>query len=336
MATFDIFNNDAFSLSSLSQVITDLPRVPTKIGSSGLFQEYGINSLTMMIERRGAGLSLVPTAPRGGVPQPIQGVKRKLIPVSGVHLPQTGGLDADEVQGIRAFGSESEVEAVATAVARKAGYMKANLDVTLERHRLGAIMGQVLDADDSVLLDMYDLFGMTQQTVPFNIATAGSTTDIKASCQTVTDIIEDAMGGKVVPSIHAYVSRDFFAKLTGHSSMKTAWERWQNGQYNREQQDRNGFSFGGITFEVYGGGVNGVSFLPSGTGFAFPMGVMGMFQTAYCPANFMETVNTNGLPYYLKQQVRPWQTGVDLYSQSNPINLNCYPEAVVKLKASAT
>ena len=59
MATLDIFNDDAFSLSSLSQTIVDIPRVPTQLGDEGLFNEYGINSLSMMIERQGAALKRV-------------------------------------------------------------------------------------------------------------------------------------------------------------------------------------------------------------------------------------------------------------------------------------
>ena len=66
MATFDIFNNDAFSVSQLTQTIVDVPRIPTYLGDSGLFQEYGITTTSFMIVRKGSNLQLVPAAPRGG------------------------------------------------------------------------------------------------------------------------------------------------------------------------------------------------------------------------------------------------------------------------------
>ena len=124
MPALDIFNDDAFQLSALTQTITDIPRVPTQIGDEGLFQEYGINSLTMMIERQGSSLKLLPTAPRGGVPEPVARGNRKLIPIAAVHIPESGSIIADEVQGVRAFGSETEVDAVSRVVQRVLRNMK--------------------------------------------------------------------------------------------------------------------------------------------------------------------------------------------------------------------
>lgn len=103
MATLDIFNNDAFSVSQLTQTIVDIPRVPTQLADEGLFNEYGITTTTMMIERTGSGLKLVPTAPRGGVRATVGRENRKLIPIAAVHLPQGDTIMADEVQNVRAF-----------------------------------------------------------------------------------------------------------------------------------------------------------------------------------------------------------------------------------------
>lgn len=335
MATLDIFNNDAFSLSQLTQVIVDIPRVPTQIGDEGLFQEYGINTLSMMIERQGSNLKLVPTAPRGGVPEPVALTGRKLIPVAGVHLPQSAAIMADEVQGVRAFGTESEVDAVMNLVRRKAAQMKANLDLTLEYHRIGAIKGQVLDADGtSVLWNMYDMFGMTQQTQFFALAT--STTDVKQKCVELRRKIQVALGGRPAGNIVVRVSDSFFDALVGHASVKKAYDLWLNGQFLRESQDGTDFTFAGVTFRPHSGGTSAGDFIPTDLGYAHPVGVPGMFQTAYCPANFMETVNTQGAPYYLKQERMKYDMGVELFSQTNPIHLCTLPEAVVKVSAAAS
>ena len=63
MATLDIFQDDAFSVTSLSSTITDIPDVPTKLGDKGLFQEEGISTTSFMIERQGSSIKLLPTAP---------------------------------------------------------------------------------------------------------------------------------------------------------------------------------------------------------------------------------------------------------------------------------
>lgn len=335
MATLDIFNNDAFSLSRLTQTITDIPRVPTQIGDEGLFTEYGINTLTMMIERQGSKLSLVPTAPRGGVPEPVALTGRKLLPIAAVHLPQSGAVLADEVQGVRAFGTETEVEAVSAIVTRKMALMKSNLDLTNEYHRIGALKGQVLDADGStVLWDMYSLFGFTQDTVFFDLSNAN--TDVKQKCIDLKRKVKTALGGRTLQKVRVKVSPGFFDKLVGHKSVIAAWAQWNNGAYNRMDQSEGDFEYVGVVFQIYEGGTSAGDFIADGLGYAYPVGVPNMFQTAYAPANFMETVNTNGLPYYAKQERMKYDLGVELFSQSNPIHLNTLPEAVIKVSVAAS
>lgn len=335
MATLDIFNNDAFSLSRLTQTITDIPRVPTQIGDEGLFTEYGINTLTMMIERQGSKLNLVPTAPRGGVPQPAALTGRKLLPIAAVHLPQSASVMADEVQGVRAFGTETEVEAVSKIVERKLAVMKANLDLTNEYHRVGALKGIVLDADGTTeLWNMYTMFGFTQQTVFFDLNNAAS--DVKQKCVDLKRMVKIAMGGRMVSKVRVKVSTEFFDKLTSHATVKKAWELWQNGLYARMDQSEGDFEYAGVIFQMYEGGTSAGDFITAGLGYAYPVGVPGMFQTAYAPANFIETVNTNGLPYYVKQKMMDYDIGVDMMSQSNPIHLNTLPEAVIKVSVAAS
>jgi len=62
-----------------------------------------------------------------------------------------------------------------------------------------------------------------------------------------------------------------------------------------------------------------------------------IFQTAFAPADFLEAVNTVGLPIYVKQAPDPSGLNrfVRLHSQSNPLALNTRPRAVVKLTISS-
>lgn len=333
MATFDIFNNDAFSVSSLSQVIVDIPRVQTALGDSGLFTESGITTTTMMIERNGSEFKLVPAAPRGGVGAPVGLKGRSLFPVMAVHLPQTGAMLADEVQGIRAFGSETEVEAASARVAAKLTVAKGNLDLTLEYHRIGAIKGQVLDSDGTtVLMDMYSTFGVAQTVQNFVLGTA--TTKVKQKAADVTRAIKQKLGGRSFTGVEVRCSAAFFDALTGHATVEKAFELYDQNSYARTDQRSKGFTFGNVTFIEYLGGVGGIDFIPAGEAYAYPTGVSGLFQTAYAPADYMETVNTMGLPYYAKQEPMPMNKGITFETQSNPINLCSLPETVIKCMAA--
>lgn len=337
MATFDIFNDDAFSLSQLTQTIVDIPRVPTMLGDMGLFTEYGINTLSMMIERKGSQLQLVPAAPRGGVAQTLKSDGRKLISVSGVHLPQQDMITADQVQGVRAFGKETEVEAMSTVVNQRLTQMKSNLDLTLEYQRIGAVKGKVYDADGTTeLLDVYNLMGKTQVTKFFNINTANSGSDPKQNSIMLKRAMRTALGGRGFRRVRVICSEGFFDKLVGHENMKAAWERWQDGAFARQDQSTTDFEFAGVVYTVYEGEIGGNDVIEDGFAYAMPEGVPRMFQMAFCPADYMETVNTNGAPYYAKQWIPEPRKAVHLESQSNPITLNTLPEAVFKVAVTAS
>lgn len=340
MATLDIFQDDAFSVTSLSQTITDIPDIPTQLGDKGLFQEEGISTLSFMIERQGSSIKLLPTAPRGGVREPVALGPRKLIPLQALHIPATFSVDADEVQGIRAFGSETEVEQASTLVQRKLGVVRQSMDLTHEHMRVGALKGLVKDANGDTLLDIYDAFGMTQQTQFWNIAAAANG-DPKASIIELKSMIRQKLGGRSMGRIRVICSLEFFTALVQNTKMIKAWELWNQGAYLRADQVNGGdFEFAGMIFEIYEGGVTvGSTFTPfieAGTAYAYPEGVPGMFQSKYAPANFMETVNTNGLPFYAKIKMQDFDTGVLGMAQSNPIHFNSLPEAVIKLSTAAS
>jgi uncharacterized protein YaaQ len=65
MADIAIFEDDAFSVSSLTAAINEQPYQPGRLSSLGLFQEEGITTLTVQIEKDGDTLALVPAGERG-------------------------------------------------------------------------------------------------------------------------------------------------------------------------------------------------------------------------------------------------------------------------------
>src|SRR5687767_9912578 len=105
MPMLDVFNSDAFSVVSLTDAIIKAPYQPGRIGSLGLFRSKGIATTMVSVEMKDGRLSLIPTTPRGGVPDSIGSQKRTLYPFTVPHLERQSKVLADEVQNIRAFGS---------------------------------------------------------------------------------------------------------------------------------------------------------------------------------------------------------------------------------------
>lgn len=335
MPALDIFNNDAFSVQSLTTAINETPYQPMLVGSLGLFSEQGINTTNLSIEMRGTTLSLIPAAARGAPGGPVANDKSRLIPISTVHLPQRGAVIADEVQNLRAFGTESDVETVQNLVNRKLGKMRRNLDVTIEYQRIGALKGIVVDADGSTpILNMFTTFGVTQQTLAMALTT--DATKVKLKVTAAHRLAEQALGGLLHSGFIALCGDGFFDALVTHPAVVAAYDRYLDGAFLRElQRSQNsgspGFQFCNTTWHEYKGSVAGIPFIGTDDAYLIPLGVPDLFETHYAPADYMETVNTTGLPYYAKQEAMRMNRGVELESQSNPISICTRPNVVVKL-----
>jgi hypothetical protein len=283
------------------------------------------------IEREGLTLSLVASAERGGTAKPGKKEKRTLIPFKCVHLPQNGGVNADEVQNVRAFGSETELELVQNVVNKELRRMRRNLDVTLEYQRIGAVKGQIVDSDGAtVLLDLFSAFGMTQQV--HDMMMGSNTTKVRNKVVEAKRKVEAQLGGITYTGLRVLCSASFFDTLVSHPEVVAAYDRWMSGDFLRTD-NRAGFRFADVVFEEYRGTVAGIDFIEPGDAYMIPEGVPDLFIMNFAPADYMETVNTIGLPMYAKQEMRPMGKGVDIEGQSNPLTLNTRPSAIVRLLA---
>jgi hypothetical protein len=328
----DIFNNDAFSVLSLTKAIENVPHQPMRVGQLGIFTEEGIPNTSVSLESIGSTISLVPSASRGSPGKPMTNDKRTLRSMNVIHLPQRASIVADEVQNLRAFGSESEVETAQNLMNRKLTKMRRDLDTTIEYQRMGAIKGQILDADGTTVLeDMFDAFGVAQTSHNLVLGTAGTKVAIKLI--EAKRKMEAQLGGLMYTDLRVLCSASFFDALVAHPAVEKAYDRWMNGEFLRTD-NRGGFFFAGIFFEEYRGTIGGNDFIEAGAAYMIPTGVADLFTTYYAPADYMETVNTNGLAYYAKQEAMPFNKGVMVEAQSNPLSICTRPAVPVKLLAA--
>lgn len=334
MPALDIFSNNAFSVISLTDAINKAPFIPGKVGQLGLFQETGVATTSVMIEEREGSLALIPTSPRGGPPAQNKHNKRKARSLVVPHIALEDTIMADEVQDVRAFGSESALQSVQAVVNSRLAEIATKHDATLEHLRIGAIKGQILDADGtSVLYDLFSEFGVTPyDEVDFDLDNASAEDGaIKKLCHGVQRKIEDALGAVPYTSIHAFCSASFFDALVTHKEVISAYNRYQESIFLRTGQARGQFDYGGIVFEEYRGSVGGVAFIPDGKAHFFPVGTPGLYRQYNAPADFIETVNTIGLPRYAKQAIDDeFGRWVKLHTQSNPLPICTRPKVLLK------
>jgi len=334
----DLFNGDAFSLAELTNAINNIPYKPQRIGELGLFETKGVTQRTVIIEEKDGVLQLLPTAPWGAPGSLNKKSPRRARPFLINHIPQNDTVLAAEVQGIRAFGSQTETEAVAQVVIDKIATMRNSHEVTLEWHRAGALKGVVFDADTTtVLCNLYTEYGVHKQAdQDWDMHTAA--TEQAPKCMAAIRLIEEALGGTPYDHIHCLMGDDVWDKFVVNTSVKTAYERWIGatgaGGFLREDM-RKGFYFGGIWFENYRGKIGSTSFIAADEGRVFPVGAPDLFKTYYAPADYIETVNSIGLPFYAKQQVMEFDKGVKIETQTNPLCICTKPRTLIRIYGAA-
>lgn len=324
----DLIDSDLFTVTSLTAAINEQEYQPRRIGELGMFESEGITTTTVVIEKDGDELKLVESKERGAPGTVVKATKRTGVTFSAVHLPTRSSLLADETQNVRAFGTADQMQSIETLRNNRLAKMARALDVTHEYHRIGAIKGKILDADgETVLADLYKAFGIKQTTISFALGTAG--TDVQMKCLDVMEAIEKAMGAGIFMGARAFCGAQFWRALISHDSVKETY-RYQMSQRLRDDA-REAFEFGGIIWERYRGMVNGAAFIADNEAIVEPMGTIDKLITRFAPGDYLETVNTVGLPFYSSAEPLPHNKGIDLEAQSNPIHLNTRPGATIRL-----
>ncbi len=326
------FSNDAFNMVALTAAINKIPNNYGRLEQLNLMPAEGVRTRTILIEEMSGVLNLLPTMPVGAPGSLGTQGKRKVRSFVIPHIPHDDVVLPEEVQGLRAFGSENDLEALSNLIAKKLQNMRNKHAITLEHLRMGALKGVILDADASTIYDLYSEFGITQKTVNFALTT--NTTEVIGKVLEVKRHIEDNLRGEFMTGIMCLCSQGFFDALTTHPKVKEAYQRWQNGQI-LFSDNRTNFSFGGVVFEEYRGQATDAAgtvrkFIADDEAHFFPLGTASTFRSYFAPADFNETANTLGLPLYAKQAPRKFERGTDIHTQSNPLPICLRPEVLVK------
>jgi len=323
---------DLFTVTTLTASINKLPLMPSKIGALNLFQDEGVTTSTVTIEEWQGKLKLIPNTSVNADPIPLAANKRKRKTFQLSHLPEIRQILPSELQNIAPFGGETNViQQQSTIINNKLQEMRNCIEATREWYRMGALSGQILDADGSVLIDLFTEFGISKRTA--NIAFSTSTTNVLKAVMDAKRSAETALGGNMATGWIAFCDAGFYDALVGHATVKAAFAGYQQAADRLGGDQRGGFVYGGVTFIEYNVTVSGQPFVPTNTARLVPL-APSIYKFYNGPANYIETVNTLGLPFYSKAEPRKMGKGWDIEAQANPVALCLSPEALYELKAT--
>lgn len=327
----DALDSGKFTVKSLTASINNADVPNTRLAELGWFQERGIRTTTADIEYKDGQIILVPEKERGADGTRMDDRERNVLTFKAIHLPMEGSILADDIQNVRAFGSEDELEDLDTLITEKHEDHRMSLDATLEHLRMGAIVGKILGANGNVIENLFTKFGITPayDTIDFT-----SPTTLRTQLLDVKRKSEKAQKGIKARRYRGLCSAAFFDQLLENEGFKEAFDRYQNGAALRDDV-RGGVSWNNVIWEELDEVFAGKKYFGDREdveAVLVPEDKPGLFVTRFAPANYNETVNTMGLPYYSRAEAMRMGKGVDIESQSNVINVCTSPLAVRRLK----
>jgi len=302
MATMDVFNNSAFSTTSLSGFVQKMPYVPQLLGSLNLFTPKPVRTRNIFVDRTEGGITLIPTSADGAPPESLGSTTRDAVALKTTRLAKQFTLYAAELDGIRASSTETELMAVQAEFNTRMMRIRADMELTHEHHRLGALQGLLLDADGSTVI--YNYATAFNEAIP--AATSFeldiTTTDVIGICNAISrSMIRSGKGSLAGATIHALCGDSFYDALISHPNVEKFYLNQQAALSLAASQAGifQAFTIGGITFHNYRGtDDNSTVAIPTAEAKFFPIGAADVFEVAYSPLESAGFVNTPGQPLY--------------------------------------
>ena len=147
---------------------------------------------------------------------------------------------------------------------------------------------------------------------------------VRKKCSQLVRTMSQTLGGVAFTSVYGLCGDTFWDDLIDHAEVRDTY-RYQEGVRLREGVVFSTLKYGGITFENYRGWIGGgtdagdtvTPFIDPNEAHFFPLGTPNLFKTFFAPADYIETVNTLGLPRYAKAIPSDNNKSVRLEMQTN-------------------
>jgi hypothetical protein len=333
------------------QLTGTINKIPNNYGlmrDLNVFPAAGSTSTLVEVRRENNTLAVLPATDRGGPPSVAKRTPGDALYFEVPHFPHLDVIGPKDLQNmIQVIGTSASPRTMETEMARRLLAIRNRHAITLEWMRMGALKGLITDGAGATLYDLYASFGLSRNTIFFDLGNAAS--DINGKCEALYEATATNLLGETMQFIEVIASSAFFNAFIGHPKVEKFFLNWSNAE-KLSSVDRIGagnqmgrvFDFQKIRFREYYGvaPVNGssVPFVEAGKGYSRPVGTMDSFKTYFAPPNDIRVVNQSGDAYevYISPKVLDHGAGVELMTQSNPLAICRRPEMLNTVDMAAS
>lgn len=342
MLAYDVFADDGFTVAEVREAANNIVYIPQTLNQMGIYVPDPIRTTDVMITRRGEALVLVPTTERGAPRTRPERDRRNIRRLSTISLRQEDRINAGELQNIVREGIPFDVafDSAWDEVENRQRKLIRKLELTREYHRLAGLNGYVLDADGSVIYDIYAEFGFVRPAAVLIDPRLVGGAFRRQIHQLVTRPMtrQLAVAGRGAPtSIAALCGDEFYDQLITAPEIRETYLNTQQAADLRDGfQIWDEFRFGGVRWMNYRGtNDNATIKIADNQCRFFPIGAEDTFVEYRAPGENWDEQNQPGEEFYSyvvpdpRSAVSEVMMFVDILLDAHPLYLCQAPEALL-------
>lgn len=327
----NVLLNDAFRIADFAPVLELLPSKPRLITSLNLFETQFNTSTSIIAERIQDISGVINGQQRGGERNFVGSESANMRPFVIPFFPLDRAIKSQDVQDFRLYGTPNTPRRTRDVVERVVARINNYHQQTKEKIFAEALMGRSFSGNQAgaEIYDYYNAWGQTQLQVTVNLVDPNVNPARLIENTARAHIIDSRGDGSSTTDIIALCSRKFFDGFINNSWILQAYQIFP--QTNNILRDRLDSNANAKTFEhqgvLYIEDTNNT--IPDGEAYVLPLGIDGMFQAHYAPADHYEYANTVAQEQYIWMNQIGRQYVIE--SEFSLLGVNTRPELVVKL-----
>lgn len=301
MNIIDIFRDDTFSMTSMTEALEKVYAPTSDMINSGMFTPNPINTPHLLFDMKERHFNILPVLERGA-PLPYRTFsKGARIAFDTFKIGEGAKLRASELAYLLQFGTADKMIAGAQReIAVRQQALLTDIDATLEHMALAAVDGRLIDKDGTVIVDFFDAFGLTRNpTVDFALATLKDGDLKEKITQTVNRPMRRSAAGARFSTIEGWCGDAAWDALLKNPEVRESQKNRRESGLENNSNLVEIIDFGGVKWRNYVQDAEGklkidddeIKFIPGGKGNT-------VFQDVRAPGETFDDLGTFGREIY--------------------------------------